>query len=1203
MMKGVEMLLDSTRIQIKDAPSDHLITSSRAWLEVGDVMSANVTTVSSDETVVSAVKTMSGNKISCIVVVDHAKVVGILTETDILKRIAGRDSDFDKRSVAEIMSSPVETVPRDLSVLEAAEISEKRHIKRLPVLENKRLVGLVTQTDIVRTMTSCGVWKDVADIMSRNVAVVQKTATVAEAAQVMTSRNISCVVALEGDEVVGILTERDLLSKIVARHRDPTLATMEEVMSSPVATVPPDHSVFSASRTMEAKGVRRLVVMEGERLCGVVAQTDIFRAAKRKLDEAERENLRLLGQSENNVYTSDLDGKTTYVNPAFLRLFEVPDPGEFIGQPFLPERFWLDPKDRLRVLPELRKGNVDIEELTLKTSKGKRIHVMLFSASTRNARGELNGTQGILYDVTEKKELVALREAKEALRESERRFMDVLHTSDDAILLIDGDTFVDCNEATARMLGYCDREELLMTHPSELSPPSQRDGMNSFEKANEMIRTALEKGFHRFEWMHRKADGEDFPVEVSLTPIPYQGRTILHCLWRDLTDRNRAAEQLLRSETKFRTLYDSTSDAVMLLDEKGFFDCNDATVRIFGCKDKAEFRTKHPADLSPAEQPCGTSSLNLANRRIATAMKNGRNQFDWMHKKLDTGKTFPAEVLLNALELDGRSVLQAVVRDITDRKRAEEALLESEERFRRFAMASGYGFSMGELSGQLLFANAAALRIAEENSEEAFTNKTFYQYYTPKDAERLKQQILPIVLEKGRWVGEVPLLSARGNLIATEQNIFLIRDEQGTPRMVGNIITDITERKQSEVELAKTRDKAEAANRAKSEFLANMSHEIRTPMTAILGFSHMLAESVTEPEQLAAATTIKQNGEYLTGIINDILDLSKIEAGMLEVERIECSPCRILSEVISLMRVRAQAKDLPLEIEYDGPIPQTIQSDPTRLRQMLINLTGNAIKFTEVGKVRLVVRLLDAESDEPTVQFEVVDSGIGMTEEQIVGLFRPFHQADTSTTRKFGGTGLGLAISKRLAEKLGGDIVVKSTLGEGSTFTVTVETGPLDGVKLADNPTDAPVGTDPDKKPTAPKTKLGGRVLLAEDGPDNQRLISSLLKKAGTEVAMAENGQIAHDLALAARDEGAPFDVILMDMQMPVMDGYDATSKLRETGYSGPIIALTAHAMNTDRDKCLAAGCDDYMAKPIDHEKLISLIAEYASQETRQSTR
>jgi CheY-like chemotaxis protein len=239
--------------------------------------------------------------------------------------------------------------------------------------------------------------------------------------------------------------------------------------------------------------------------------------------------------------------------------------------------------------------------------------------------------------------------------------------------------------------------------------------------------------------------------------------------------------------------------------------------------------------------------------------------------------------------------------------------------------------------------------------------------------------------------------------------------------------------------------------------------------------------------------------------------------------------------------------------------------------------------------------LLDSEANGPKLQVEVVDTGIGMTEEQIARLFKPFHQADTSTTRKFGGSGLGLTISKRLAEKLGGDIAVTSTLGAGSTFTVTIDTGPLEGVKLVDKPTEADISMEPETNPITQRGQVNCRVLLAEDGPDNQRLMSFLLEKAGAEVALAENGRIAHDHALAARDGGTPFDVILMDMQMPVMDGYEATARLRDAEYTGPIIALTAHAMSTDREKCLKAGCDEYLAKPVDRQRLISLVAEYAA--------
>ena len=387
-----------------------------------------------------------------------------------------------------------------------------------------------------------------------------------------------------------------------------------------------------------------------------------------------------------------------------------------------------------------------------------------------------------------------------------------------------------------------------------------------------------------------------------------------------------------------------------------------------------------------------------------------------------------------------------------------------------------------------------------------------------------------------------------------------------------------------------------SANRAKSEFLANMSHEIRTPMTAILGFTENLLErDQSESEKLNAIHTIRRNGDYLLIIINDILDLSKIEADKMTVEHITCEPCRIVAEVASLMRVRADAKGLPFEIEYIGAIPETIRSDPTRLRQILINLVGNAIKFTEDGGVRLVTRLVD-DGDEPRLQFDVIDTGRGMTTEQVATLFQPFSQADASTTRKFGGTGLGLTISKRFAELLGGGIdVVETTEGVGTRFRTTVATGPLEGVNMIEDPMSATVvavAATTDAR-IAPPDLQGYRILLAEDGPDNQRLISHVLKKAGADVTVKENGKLAVDAAIAASDDALPFDVILMDMQMPVMDGYEAADLLRRKGYDGPIIALTAHTMSSDREKCIKAGCDDYAGKPIDRKKLIETIQSH----------
>jgi CheY-like chemotaxis protein len=310
-----------------------------------------------------------------------------------------------------------------------------------------------------------------------------------------------------------------------------------------------------------------------------------------------------------------------------------------------------------------------------------------------------------------------------------------------------------------------------------------------------------------------------------------------------------------------------------------------------------------------------------------------------------------------------------------------------------------------------------------------------------------------------------------------------------------------------------------------------------------------------------------------------------------------CSPRTLLNEVISLMRLRAAAKNLSLELECPGTIPETILSDSIRLRQILINLVGNAVKFTEKGHVRVIAKFVETDAGPPLMQFDIVDTGIGMSAEQVSRLFQPFSQADSQTSHKFGGTGLGLAISKRLAELLGGGITVRSSAAKGSTFQLTVSAGSQCGMQIfsdSDASQEA-IGGGQSADHATPETlpKLPGRLLLAEDGPDNQRLISLVLQKAGTKVDLAENGKIALDLALEARRNNEPFDLILMDMQMPVMDGYEATRKLREEGFTTPIVALTAHAMAGDRERCLEAGCDDYISKPVERTSLLNNLSRY----------
>ncbi len=387
-------------------------------------------------------------------------------------------------------------------------------------------------------------------------------------------------------------------------------------------------------------------------------------------------------------------------------------------------------------------------------------------------------------------------------------------------------------------------------------------------------------------------------------------------------------------------------------------------------------------------------------------------------------------------------------------------------------------------------------------------------------------------------------------------------------------------------------EQAEAANRAKTDFLANMSHEIRTPMTAVLGYLELIGDPATPPEDRSELIrSAGRNGQHLMDIINDILDLSQIEADRLSLSLVPVHLTELCGEVESMLCHRTIAKGLRFETKYTDDLPEILHTDPVRLKQVLVNLLGNAIKFTESGFVRLVVGMAgEATQRERQVCFEVADSGIGMDEATQARMFEAFVQADTSSERRYGGTGLGLAITKRLIDLLGGTISAQSEPGRGTVFTFTLPARGAHEEAEADSLAEAgPL----EKDEVATSRTLSGRVLLAEDGLDNQKIIKHFLTKSGLEVEVAENGRIAYEHAIAAIDAGSPFDLIVMDMDMPEVDGYQATAMLREAGYPGPIIALTAHVLPRDRERCIEAGCDHYTTKPVTREALIATVARY----------
>jgi PAS domain S-box-containing protein len=544
-------------------------------------------------------------------------------------------------------------------------------------------------------------------------------------------------------------------------------------------------------------------------------------------------------------------------------------------------------------------------------------------------------------------------------------------------------------------------------------------------------------------------------------------------------------------------------------------------------------------------------------------------------------------------------------RDVTERKRAEEERLASEARHRILLRTSIEGFWLADEQGHLLEVNDAYCRMSGY-SERELLSMSISDLEAVETVAQTSAHIQQIVA-KGEDRFESKHRRKDGSTFDVEISVQYKNLEES--RCIG-FLRDITERKRTEEDLRAANARLEqavadaeesavrttAANRAKSEFLANMSHEIRTPMTAILGFSDLLASpNLPYHEQREFLTGIQRNGKALLELIGDILDLSRIEADRLTLENVDCPLQQVVDDILSVVQVRAVQKGLALEVDYEFPLPETIHTDPVRLRQVLTNLIGNAVKFTERGAVRISLRCT-REPDRPArLEFAISDTGIGIPADKIDELFEPFTQVDGSASRRYGGTGLGLTISRRLAKALGGDVEITSQLGTGSTFTLTIDAGSLEGVRMLQLP-HVPMAAEEQPSSMEHEAPLRGRVLMAEDTADTYFVFRQILQRMNLELEIAEDGRLACEMAEKSQADGRPYDLILMDIQMPNMSGYEATRSLRQHGWQGPIVAVSARVSVGDRERCLAAGCDDYIAKPITTTGLRDVLARYLGQ-------
>jgi PAS domain S-box-containing protein len=767
------------------------------------------------------------------------------------------------------------------------------------------------------------------------------------------------------------------------------------------------------------------------------------------------------------------------------------------------------------------------------------------------------------------------------------------------------------NVGAERMLGYTAAEVMNKITPADISDPQEliaRAKALSIE-----IGSPITPGFETlvfkasrgiediYELTYIRKDGSRFGAVVSVTALRDAQDVIIGYLLigTDNTARQQAEEALLKAGALQRAIFNSANFSSIATDAKGVIQIfNVGAERMLGYAAAEVMNKITPADISdPQELIARAKELSIEIGTLITpgfealvfkASRGIEDIYELTYIRKD-GSRFQAVVSVTALRDAQDAIIGYLLigTDNTARKlvEAEQKKLDQRLRDQQF-----YTRSLIESNIDALMTTDPSGIITDVNKQmEALTGCTrdeligapFKKYFT--DPERAEAAIKLVLSQKKVTDYELTACARDGKQTVVSYNATTFYDRDRTLQGVLAVSRDVTERKLVEAELQQAKAAAESASRTKSDFLASMSHEIRTPMNAIIGIADLLAKTPLNPEQDKYVQIFRRAGDNLLNLINDILDLSKVEASQLELERTDFSVKDHLEKVTEMVAGRAREKGLALVCEIAPNVPADLVGDPTRLRQVLINLLGNAIKFTESGEVALRVAP-DADFSVPTaLRFTVSDTGIGIPSEKLGQVFEPFTQADSSTTRRFGGSGLGLTISKRLVELMGGRIWAESRVGEGSVFAFAV---PFETWAAADRRTAAPAGTGPN--PPLPAL----RILLAEDSPDNCTITMAYLEETPYRVEIAENGAIACEKFIAGH-----YDLVLMDRQMPIMDGLTATRTIRAWEQENerpptPIIALTASALKRDREMCLAAGCTAFLTKPIKQEVLLQAIKE-----------